>query len=91
MVMIMRASALGSRYEGSTPSEVDIHDWIEAAVSTDVREIISKMFGTIKIELIAFLINSMLPLPVPLPPQPLLQLHLERKICLIESLITPNP
>lgn len=52
MVMITRASGLGSGSEESGPSETDKHDWIEVEVSTIVRDMIPEMFRTIRIELI---------------------------------------
>ena len=53
MVMITRASRSGLGSEGSGPSENEKCDGIEAAVSAAIREIILKMFGTIKTKLIA--------------------------------------
>lgn len=53
MVIITRATMSSSRSEGSRPSESDIHNWIETAVSAAVREMTPEMFGTTMTELIA--------------------------------------
>ena len=49
----MRGSGSGSGFEGSGPSETEIHNRTEAAVSATIRRIIPKMYRSIKTKLIA--------------------------------------